>query len=154
MCPEDCDADSHCYRSGREVRFLLVRAFSSAKGVDAHPAFQPLGDILKPMLPRTSKIVATLVLLICFLCPILELFDHWDHTAETGNDTEYTFVIVALCMGVAYAFARLVFTSPTVKGVSDIILHFSAQKPLSPGARSSYFIVPIPLSPPNPALRI
>jgi hypothetical protein len=47
-----------------------------------------------------------LVLAICFVCPVVEMFDQWDHTVETGNDTEYALVVVALCVGTAYALAR------------------------------------------------
>ena len=60
------------------------------------------------MPPRsTSRFVATLALLICFGCPILEVFDYWDRTTQTGNDTEYTLVVLALCVGAALIFARL-----------------------------------------------
>jgi hypothetical protein len=55
------------------------------------------------------RIIAAVALLICLVCPLLETFDTWDHTAQTGSDTEYGFVIVALCVGAAYSFARLVF---------------------------------------------
>jgi hypothetical protein len=48
----------------------------------------------------------TLVLTICFVCPIVEMFDQWDYTIQTGNDTEYALVAVALCVGASYAFAR------------------------------------------------
>src|SRR5262249_26694518 len=58
---------------------------------------------------RTFQIVAALALLICFVCPILETFDTWDHTMQTGNDTEYILVVLALCVGVAYSFARFIF---------------------------------------------
>jgi hypothetical protein len=50
----------------------------------------------------------TLVLLICVVCPVLEMFDQWDHTVQTGNDTEYSFVILGLCVGASFAFARAV----------------------------------------------
>ena len=50
-----------------------------------------------------------IILLTCLVCPMLEMFDQWDHTMQTGNDTEYTFVALALCVGVAYSFARFVF---------------------------------------------
>ena len=36
------------------------------------------------------------------------MFDHWDHTLETGSDTEYALVVVALCVGVVYTLARLI----------------------------------------------
>jgi hypothetical protein len=60
---------------------------------------------------RASQLVATLVLLICFACPLVELFDYWDDTVLTGNDTEYGLVVLALCVGVAYTFARFVSKS-------------------------------------------
>jgi hypothetical protein len=57
---------------------------------------------------RASWIIATIALLICFICPILETFDNWDPPIQTGNDTEYTLVIVALCTGAAYSCARFI----------------------------------------------
>jgi hypothetical protein len=57
---------------------------------------------------RTSRAIITLVLLICVVCPVLEMFDQWDHTVQTGNDTEYSFVILGLCVGASFAFARAV----------------------------------------------
>lgn len=97
---------------------------------------------------RASKIVIAAVLLICLLCPIVEFLDQWDHTVQTGNDTEYTLVIVGLCVGVAYTFARFVLAFLVAKAVSDIILHFCAHSPLALGGHGPFFIFPIPLSPP------
>jgi len=59
-----------------------------------------------------SRALLALVLAICFVCPIVEMFDHWNHTAQTGTDTEYALVVVALCVGVAYSFER--FIKPSV----------------------------------------
>jgi len=55
-----------------------------------------------------SCALIALVLAICFVCPIVEMFDHWDHTVQTGSDTEYALVVVALCVGVAYSFQRFI----------------------------------------------
>src|SRR6266436_3113705 len=63
------------------------------------------------MRSRASRITVTLALLTCLICPLVEMFDNWDHTIQTGNDTEYSLVVLALCLGVAYSFARLVFKS-------------------------------------------
>lgn len=41
--------------------------------------------------------------MVCIVCPVIELFDYWDHTLQTGNDTEYTFVVLALCVGFAFS---------------------------------------------------
>jgi hypothetical protein len=54
------------------------------------------------------------VLLTCLICPVLEMFDTWDQTDKTGDDTEYTLVLIALCVGGSYSFARLVFKSDQV----------------------------------------
>jgi hypothetical protein len=48
--------------------------------------------------------------LICFVCPALEMFDRWDNTLQTGQDTEYTFVLLALCVGALYTLAKLIVT--------------------------------------------
>lgn len=45
------------------------------------------------------------VLLACFACPIFEMRDRWDHTLKTGQDTESTFVVLAVCAGAIIAFA-------------------------------------------------
>lgn len=54
--------------------------------------------------------IVALVLLTCFVCPVVEMFDRWDHTLKTGKDTEYTFVVIALCVGAVYAFAQVMVT--------------------------------------------
>src|SRR5216684_179382 len=63
------------------------------------------------MRSQASRITVTLVLLTCFVCPLLETFDTWDHTVQTGNDTEYALVVLALCVGAAYSAARFIFKS-------------------------------------------
>ena len=42
----------------------------------------------------------------CLGAPVLEMFDHWDQTLQTGNDTEANLVVVALCVGVALVATR------------------------------------------------
>lgn len=75
---------------------------------------------------RTHVVVA-IILLTCLVCPVLELFDHWDHTMQTGNDTEYPLVVLALCAGVAYSVARFVFKS-SLRTFLASILTFDIQK--------------------------
>ena len=58
---------------------------------------------------RIRRFSVALILLVCLGSPIVEMFDHWDHTLQDGNDTETNVVIVALCVGVALITAiRLV----------------------------------------------
>jgi hypothetical protein len=75
-----------------------------------------------------TRITVTLLLLICLVCPLLETFDHWDHTIQTGNDTEYTLVVLALCVGVAYSFTRFVFKSALLGFVAKSVFASFAQK--------------------------
>ena len=70
---------------------------------------------------RILRAVATLTLLTCFVCPVLQMFDHWDHELQTGRDTEYTLVVVALCVGAVLAFTKLIVTfSPGLAGARFI----------------------------------
>jgi hypothetical protein len=81
-----------------------------------------------------------IVLLTCVVCPVLETFDHWDHTIQTGQDTEYALVVLALCVGVVYALARLaVSLGPRLSFITDV--------PNLPGIRGSllFLIHPIAL---------
>ncbi len=40
---------------------------------------------------------------------------------QTGNDTEYALVILALCVGVAYSFARFIFKSGLLSFVAKSV---------------------------------
>lgn len=77
---------------------------------------------LNPMRAGSPRIIVSLVLLICLLCPFLEMFDHWDHTIQTGNDTEYALILIALCVGFACSVARLVFTASARSGMGLRVL--------------------------------
>src|SRR6266436_5359715 len=50
---------------------------------------------------------AFLLLLVCLGGHIAETFDFWDHTLETGNDIEYSLVIVALVAGAGFGIAHV-----------------------------------------------
>jgi hypothetical protein len=95
-----------------------------------------------------------LVLLTCLVCPLVEVFDHWDYTVQTGSDTEYTLVVLALCIGVAYAFARLVRKLHLLKSASRLLSNLWADKRLSSRGAASLAVILIPTSPPARALRI
>ena len=94
-----------------------------------------------------------MALAICIVCPLLDLFDQWDHAFQTGHDTEYPIVVLALCIGAAFVLARLVLTlSPQPPVVS---IRFAIQSALN---SSRGFILPATLVPspviPSPSLRI
>jgi hypothetical protein len=105
------------------------------------------------MKPRTSFLLVTLVLVVCLVCPLTELFDQWDHTLQTGNDSEYTVVILALCVGVAFLLKRLIplITLPDAPTETACGLHSCALIL----CRVHWFsVTPICESPPAAALRI
>jgi hypothetical protein len=103
---------------------------------------------------RTSQITVTIVLLTCLICPLVEMFDNWDHTIQTGNDTEYTLVVLALCVGVAYSFARFIFKSALLGFVANSLFVSCAQKSFFTGL-SSFALPPFDVaSPPPLPLRI
>src|SRR5713226_9025444 len=103
---------------------------------------------------RASRIIATVILVTCLACPLVELFDNWDHTVQTGNETEYALVVLALCVGVAYSFARFIFKSA--------LLGFVAKGVFGSGVQKSFLAAPCSLnlllfdatSPPPLPLRI
>lgn len=56
---------------------------------------------------RLLQFGAFLLLLICLGGHIAETFDFWDHTLETGNDIEYSLVMVALVAGAGFGLAHV-----------------------------------------------
>jgi len=54
------------------------------------------------------RLVIAAILAISLGAPIAELFDSWDQALQTGNDTEANMVVVALCVGVAFAIGTIV----------------------------------------------
>jgi hypothetical protein len=107
-----------------------------------------------PMRSLASRITVTLVLLICVVCPVLETFDSWDNTLQTGSDTEYALVVVALCLGVAYSFARVIFASFVLRMLGTNGIAASVQKSFLSTPCGFYLLLFSDTSPPPLALRI
>jgi len=105
------------------------------------------------MRSRASFITATLILAICFVCHVAEIFDQWDHTLQTGDDTEYTFVVLALCVGVAYSLKWFVPRITLPDSLREAI-SYPRTRPLLSALTNWSAAVPIPASPPSAALRI
>jgi hypothetical protein len=110
--------------------------------------------ILVRMRSRALRIIATVILVTCLVCPLVEMFDNWDHTMQTGNDTEYVLVVLALCVGVAYSFARLIFKSALFGFVPKSVFPSCAQNPLLSTPCSFTLLVFDATSPPLLPLRI
>jgi hypothetical protein len=73
---------------------------------------------------------------------------------QTGNDTEYALVVLALCVGVAYSFARLIYKSALLGVANCVFFSCAAQKSLF-SAPCSFTLLPFDAtSPPSLPLRI
>lgn len=53
-----------------------------------------------------SKIFVTAVLLTCVICAMSEALDRWDNSFQTGDETESTVLLFALCLGAAFLLVR------------------------------------------------
>ena len=106
------------------------------------------------MRSRASRMTVTLVLLTCLICPVLETFDTWDHTVQTGNDTEYALVVLALCVGAVYSFARFIFKSAQLGILAKSVFAFCVRKAFSCPPRSFNLLLFDATSPPALPLRI
>jgi hypothetical protein len=98
--------------------------------------------------------IATVILVTCLVCPIVEMFDHWDHTMQTGNDTEYALVVLALCVGVAYSFSRFVFKPALLGFIAKSVFASCVQRSLFSVPYSFTFLLFDATSPPSLPLRI
>ena len=92
---------------------------------------------------------AGLILALCMWGHVSEMFDHWDNTFQTGNDIEYSTVIVVLITGSVIGFGRIAALAlRTVSATSDLLTLFCAALASTPSP-----VAFISHSPPQP-LRI
>ena len=109
--------------------------------------------MVSAMRSRLSFWVAVLALATCLLCQIAEIFDQWDHTLQTGDDTEYTFVVLALCAGVGYAL-RWFVPGLSVSGSQSRDISYPRSCPAFSIFARPASVMLISASPPIVALRI
>jgi len=85
---------------------------------------------------KTLLHTAALILLAGMLGGHLtELFDHWDHTLQTGRDVDYTVVIIAASVGVVFAVGKKL-VSATIRLFSRVNL-LQVATPKFPGFRAT-----------------
>ena len=53
------------------------------------------------------QIGSVLILVVCLGSHVSEMFDHWDHTGETGNDIESSMVVLTLLAGAVLVLAHV-----------------------------------------------
>lgn len=96
---------------------------------------------------RRRNVSALIVLIIAtiLLCPVSEMFDHWDHSARTHKDTESSLMLVAGCAGAAIAVihANSAFLPCLVAGKPEV-------QRQADGAHTSCFVLRIDRLPERP----
>jgi|SRR5882672_10691181 len=109
--------------------------------------------MLWPMRSRASVTIATLILAVCLVCQVAEIFDQWDHTLQTGNDTEYTFVVLALCAGVAYSLKWFI-PRITLPDSQTATIPYRSSSPQYCTLTNWTSSLAIPVSPPATSMRV
>jgi hypothetical protein len=100
---------------------------------------------------RLQRIFAAMLLTVCIGAPALEMFDHWDHTLEDGNDTESNLVVAVLCVGVGFIVAAAVIRRVRVP-LESVFLHAGIS--VVTGALELAIISPTPYASPPALLRV
>ena len=59
-----------------------------------------------PFVTRILKLAVGLILLVWLSWPIVEAFDDWDQPVDTGNDSQYTFIVLGICAGAVFVFSK------------------------------------------------
>jgi len=69
--------------------------------------------------------------MICIWGHLSEMFDHWDNTFQTGNDIEYSTVIVVLIAGAVVGFAHVAASVLHTVSVTTYLLPLLVASPLA-----------------------
>ena len=64
------------------------------------------GIPLVVVVTKILKLALCIFLLAWLTWPIVEMFDTWDQPVDTGNDSQYTFVVLGICAGAVYVFSK------------------------------------------------
>jgi len=70
---------------------------------------------------------AFFLLVVCLCAQVAETFDFWEHTLQTGNDLEYSLVIVVLIAGAGFGLTGVAAVAMrTVTLMSRLLSSLSA----------------------------
>jgi hypothetical protein len=92
------------------------------------------------------------ILAISIGAPVVELFDSWDQTLQTGSDTEANVAVVALCVGVAFAIGTIVVVN-RIRAVASASVRRVALS-LVPTRQIPSLLAPAPTVSPPAILRV
>jgi hypothetical protein len=108
---------------------------------------------MQPVRRITTTLAVLFVLGACIIRPVLEMCDQWDRTLQTGQDTESAVMIVALCVGVLYAFACTIFRFVYARLASNTLFDTFAEFASTDVVVGFLAAILIPISPPVLTLR-
>jgi hypothetical protein len=98
------------------------------------------------------RLAIATILAIILGAPIAELFDSWDEKLPTGSDTEANMVVVALCVGAAFAIGTIVVvTRLRALASSSVRLIVPSRSSLY---ETPFFLTPAPTVSPPAILRL
>jgi len=97
------------------------------------------------------RLFVAILLTVCVGAPMLEMFDHWDHTLQDGNDTETNLVVVVLCVGIG-----LVAAGAVLRRVRPLLTFSSVHRAVSVliSRTEMSLTLPIPSISPPVSLRV
>lgn len=98
------------------------------------------------------RLAIAAILAISIGAPIVELFDSWDQTLQTGSDTEANVAVVALCVGVAFAIGTIVVIN-RIRALSSASVRRVVVSRAAPREIAS-FLRPVPTVSPPAILRV
>jgi hypothetical protein len=120
---------------------------------DAHErcAGLPFDATIEVVPTRLRQVFGAILLAVCIGAPLAEMFDRWDRTAQDGNDTESSLVVVAVCIGVG-----MVAAAAMLRRIRPVTTACFIVRPLctSPRLAEPGFALPTPHGSPPLALRI
>ncbi len=81
---------------------------------------------------RLLQFVALCLLVVCLCGHIAETFDFWDHTLQTGNDIEYSLVILALVAGAGFGIVHVAIVMRAVSLTHCLLLSLDPSSSCAP----------------------
>jgi hypothetical protein len=80
-------------------------------------------------LPKFLRWAVLGVLLVWLSWPIVELFVTWDKPVDTGNDTQYSLIVVGLTVGMVFVFVQMTQNLPLIEAARVVAKYLSCLLP-------------------------
>jgi len=137
------------FLTGKPASALTVTETAAQCDIPAQPGARYTRVTLQKVVRR---LIIAAILAISLGAPIVELFDSWDQTLQTGSDTEANVAVVALCIGVAFAIGTIVVVN-RIRALASASARRVALPLASPRPIAS-LLIPAPTVSPPAILRV